>query len=62
MITIHNLEVAFDVEGDSDREAFARLFQECIEAWSMQAEEQRQRDMESIDERSLVAPSTGVGR
>ena len=54
MITIHNLEVRFDVEGDDDREAFARLFNEFIQKWSSRAEEQRQREIEATRERSLM--------
>lgn len=53
MITIQNLEIRFDVEGDDDRQAFAKLFNEFIGKWSSQAEAQRQREMEAVRERSL---------
>ena len=54
MITIHNLEVRFDVEGDDDREAFAKLFNEFVQQWARQADEQRQRELQAERERSLV--------
>lgn len=54
MITIHNLEIRFDVEGDDDRKVFAKLFNEFIRKWSTQAEEQRQREVEAARERSLT--------
>jgi hypothetical protein len=53
MITIQNLEIRFDVEGDDDRQAFAKLFNEFIKKWSGQAEEHRQREIEASQERSL---------
>lgn len=34
MITIHNLEVRFDVEGEGEEAAFARLFEKYINRWS----------------------------
>ena len=52
-ITIQNLEIRFDVEGDDDRRTFAKLFNEFIGKWSSQAEEQRQREIEASRERSL---------
>ena len=60
MITIQNLEIRFDVEGDDDREAFARLFNEFIKRWSSQAEEQRQRESEAMRERSLTDLPVGA--
>ena len=60
MITIQNLEIRFDVEGDDDREAFARLFNEFIKRWSSQAEEQRQRESEAMRERSLADLPVGA--
>ena len=34
MVTIHNLEVRLEVEGDGDEVVFARLFQKYIRLWS----------------------------
>lgn len=53
MVTINNLEVHFDVEGEGDEAVFAKLFEKYIRKWSrMQAEAQaRQRQADS--ERSL---------
>lgn len=59
MITIHNLEVRFDVEGDDDREAFAKLFNEFVQQWSRQAEEQKQREMQAERERSFSDSNMG---
>jgi hypothetical protein len=42
MVTIHNLEVRFDVEADDD-EVFGRLFAEHITRWSRRREAERQR-------------------
>ncbi len=44
MITIQNLEIRFDVEGDDDRQAFAKLFNEFIKKWAAQAEEHQARE------------------
>lgn len=59
MITIHNLEVRFDVEGDDDRETFARMFNECIRKWAAEAEQQQRRELELMHERSLGLDSMG---
>jgi len=49
MVTITNLEVHFDVEGEGDQAVFAKLFEKHIRLWSrMQAEaEARQRQSEA---------------
>ncbi len=60
MITIHNLEIRFDVEGDDDRETFARLFNEFITRWSAGFEEQQQREMDLTRERRLGTGTPGV--
>lgn len=39
MVTIENLEVQFDVNGDDDELVFVRLFTRCINEWA-QAQEQ----------------------
>ncbi|HQX50278.1 MAG TPA: hypothetical protein PLY87_24445 [Planctomycetaceae bacterium] len=53
MITIENLEVRFDVEGDDDRKSFARLFNEFIRNWAAAAEERRLRERQSSQTRDL---------
>jgi hypothetical protein len=52
MITIHNLEVNFEVEGD-DKQRFALLFKEYIRQWTAEAENQKAREMRLARERSL---------
>lgn len=41
MVTIKTLEVRFDVEGDSDDEVFARLFNKYIQRWNRLNQEQQ---------------------
>lgn len=52
MLTIHNLEVQFDVAGDDDA-VFARLFAAHITRWSQQHEQQRCRERDAARERSI---------
>lgn len=59
MITIQNLEVQFDVEGDDDREAFARLFREFMRRWAAEAAAERRRELELRRERSLGEVPSG---
>ncbi|MEX3788819.1 putative phage tail protein [Paraburkholderia sp. BR14374] len=59
MITIHNLEVRLDVEGDSDEAVFARLFDKYMRQWSRLAEEAKTRQRLAEAHRSLGdRPST----
>ncbi len=44
MVTIHNLEVQFDVEGEGDEAVFARLFQLHMRRWMQAEQAQRERD------------------
>jgi hypothetical protein len=53
MVTIHNLDVRFDVEGDGDDVAFARLFEKYIRQWSYKQEEAKSRERWLNQERSL---------
>jgi len=53
MVTIQNLEVRFDVEGDSDETAFVRLFEKYIRQWSRKQQEARARERWASTERSL---------
>ena len=53
MVNISNLEVRFDVEGDGDDAAFARLFEKYIKQWSRKAEEAEERERRGRDERAV---------
>jgi hypothetical protein len=49
-VTIHNLEVRFDVPAGSDEEVFARLFERHIKAWQrLYGEAERYRGMSECD-------------
>lgn len=52
-VTIHNLEVRFDVEGEGDEAVFARLFAEHIRQWKREEEERKGREKRSNAERAL---------
>lgn len=47
MVTIQNLEVQFDVEGEGDEAVFARLFEQHMRRWqaAMQQQQERERRM-----------------
>jgi hypothetical protein len=53
MVTIQNMEVSFEVEGDGDEAAFARLFDKYIKRWSQLETEERERERLAESERSL---------
>lgn len=53
MVTIHNLEVRFEVEGGEDEAAFVRLFEKYVRQWQRKQEEARSRDRLSARERSM---------
>lgn len=53
MVTIQNLEVRFDVEGDSDEAAFVRLFEKYIKQWVRKQQEAQARERWASRERSL---------
>jgi len=53
MVTVHNLEVRFDVEGEGDDASFARLFERHIRQWSQKADEAKERERRGARERSL---------
>lgn len=52
-VTIHNLEVKFDVEGEGDEAVFAKLFSKYANRWTHQVEEQKIRERRSNCERAL---------
>jgi hypothetical protein len=51
-VTIHNLEVRFQVDGD-DQTVFRQLFEQYIQAWMRAYEEQCARAKRSRDDRSI---------
>jgi hypothetical protein len=59
MVTIENLEVRFDVEGESDDVVFARLFERHIREWHADAEERKKRGKRLAAERVLVPQGEG---
>jgi hypothetical protein len=54
MVTIHNLEVSFEVEGEGDEAAFARLFDKYIKRWSRLEAEMKTRQCRLEAERALI--------
>ena len=53
MVTIHNLEVRLEVEGDGDEAVFSRYFDKYIRKWSKLTEEARARQKQVDRDRSL---------
>lgn len=53
MVTIHNLEVRFDIEGEGDEAAFAKLFEKYICRWGRLEAEMKTRQRLSDSERAL---------
>ncbi|MCP4898077.1 MAG: hypothetical protein GY906_13985 [bacterium] len=53
MVTIHNLEVRFDIEGEGDEAVFGRLFQKYMRIWRRSESEQQQRSRMAERDRSL---------
>jgi hypothetical protein len=53
MVTIHNVDVHFDVEGDGDEAVFARLFEKHMRTWRRLETELQQRQRLADRERAL---------
>jgi hypothetical protein len=53
MVTIHNLEVRLEVEGEGDEAVFSRFFQKYIGKWSRLTEEAKAREHQANQHRSL---------
>lgn len=53
MVTIENLEVRFDVEGEGDEATFGRLFLRNIRRWSREEAEAKVRKRDADRERRL---------
>jgi hypothetical protein len=61
MLTIHDLQVHFDVDGDGDAATFSRMFAEHISRWSQDREMNQARRREMDRERSLGDQETDAG-
>jgi hypothetical protein len=60
MVTIHNLEVRLDVEGEGDEAVFIRYFDKYINIWHRRTQEMKARLHQSEAHRSLGdRPSEG---
>jgi hypothetical protein len=53
VLTIHSLEVRFDVAAGSDEEVFARLFERHMRTWKRLASEAEQRGRQAEHDRRL---------
>lgn len=60
MLTIHDLQVHFDVAGDGDAATFSRMFAEHICRWSQDREMNQARRLEMDRERSLGDQETAA--
>lgn len=54
MVTIENLEVRFEVEGESDEAVFARMFERCIRHWHDDIQDRKLRGRRLENERALI--------
>jgi hypothetical protein len=54
MITIQNLEVRFEVEGEGDAAVFARLFQQHMRRWQEVAQQIERHAEKMAAERAIV--------
>jgi hypothetical protein len=53
VVTIQNLDVRFDVEGEGDEAVFLRLFEKHIRRWSQAEHDARERTKRVDAERAL---------
>jgi hypothetical protein len=53
MVTIHNLEVRLEVEGEGDEAVFSRYFDKYIRKWSRLMEVAKAREYQANQNRSL---------
>ena len=61
MLTIHHLEVRFDVEGEGEEAAFVRLFEKHMKVWRRIEREQEQQHRMLQEERALGDAPGGKG-
>ena len=52
-VTIHNLDVQFDVEGEGDEKVFEKMFAKCARRWGQDRDDETARQKYSDCERSL---------
>jgi hypothetical protein len=62
MVTIHNLEVSFEVEGEGDEAVFAKLFDKYIKRWNRLETEMKARQCSLEADRALIDRSRGGGQ
>jgi hypothetical protein len=55
MVTIHNLEVRLDVEGEGDEAIFVKMFDKYIKLWHRRMEEAKRKQKIADEHRSVVA-------
>ncbi len=55
MVTIHNVEVTFEVEGE-DQQIFERHFARAIARWWRDARDEERAEEESRQDRALLPP------
>jgi hypothetical protein len=60
MLTIHDLQVHFDVTGEGDAATFSRMFAEHISRWSQDRDMNQARRRELDRERSLGDQETAA--
>lgn len=53
MVTIHNLEVRLEVEGEGDEAVFTKYFDKYIRKWSRMMDEAKARQRQANEHRSL---------
>jgi hypothetical protein len=53
MVTIHNLEVRLELEGEGDEAVFSRFFQKYIKLWSRLEAEAKARQRLANENRSI---------
>jgi len=61
MVTIHNLEVRLEVEGEGDEAVFTRFFDKYIRKWSRLTDEAKARERLANAHRSLGDQSEHEG-
>jgi len=54
MVTIHNLEVSFEVEGEGDEAKFGKFFEKHIKRWNRLEAEVKNRECRLEAEMALI--------
>jgi len=58
MVTIHNLEVKLEVEGEGDEAVFVKMFEKYIKLWSRRVEEAKRKQKIANEHRSVIPAGT----